>query len=151
MVTEARSGDSDGFQVMILGRLAVVKRKLILSLVLIVGCSQLALAENSSRSQNFATAEAILDKCAGIDRTQADLYRDEIRAVARLMSSEPGDKDRSGDKDHKSADHKPASVSVVGMLGAVPAADAIKTCRRLLVKDVKDIKNVKDVKNGKNK
>lgn len=109
-------------------RLAV-KRKLILSLGLVIGFGQWALADEHAEPspQMLGMAEAIIDKCADIDPTNADRYHGQAKMVTQGAGIEAVAKAR------KSDEYKEAYGSTADSLTAVSAADAVKTCRDSLV------------------
>jgi hypothetical protein len=117
-----------GWMVMIDWRLAV-KRKLILSLGLVIGFGQLALADEHAAPspQMLGMVEAIIDKCAEIDPTNADRYHGQTQIATQGASIEAVAKAR------KSDEYKEAYVSTADSLTAISAPDAVKTCRGSLV------------------
>lgn len=110
-------------------RLAV-KRKLILSLGLVIGFGQWALADEHAAPpspQLLGMAEAIIDKCAEIDPTNADRYHGRAQIVTQGASIEAVARVR------KSDEYKEAYGSTADSLSAVSATDAVKACRGSLV------------------
>jgi hypothetical protein len=111
----------------------MMKRELILSLGLVIGLSQFALADEpvSLSPQTLGTVEAILDRCAALDPKHAEQYHDQVRLVTQGANRE------AVEKAHSSDEYNQAYDSAADSLGKLPAADTRKTCTGSLINGVK--------------
>jgi hypothetical protein len=113
---------------MVDGRLAV-KHELILSLGLVIGSCQLATAAEPAAPspQALGAVEAILDKCAQIDPTNADRYHGQLEMVTQGADA------KSVAKVRESGEYRQAYDSATESLTDIVEADAVKSCKGSLV------------------